>query len=248
MDSNQYVASPISAGVFPSSFAQKGRPKKSRFDKHEEKIRTLAALGQTPKQIAETLEANYWHLYYYLKVKGIKAGAGHTKNPETIDKHGKIIRFYLEKHTLQQTGDKFGLTRERVRQILNENGIQPRRSTPKIQPFKPKKILSPIQKFWSLVDKAAGDEACWLWTAGKDRAGYGRFRYNGASHYAHRLAFYFANGRRAKKCVLHSCDNPQCVNPKHLREGTAKDNAEDREKRGRGRFSKLRAKNFSCEN
>src|SRR5574343_498304 len=33
--------------------------------------------------------------------------------------------------------------------------------------------------------------------------------------------------------VLHSCDNPTCINPNHLRIGTAKDNAQDREKRGR---------------
>lgn len=34
--------------------------------------------------------------------------------------------------------------------------------------------------------------------------------------------------------VLHSCDNPRCVNPVHLRVGTVSDNASDREQRGLG--------------
>ncbi len=36
-----------------------------------------------------------------------------------------------------------------------------------------------------------------------------------------------------KPCVLHECDNPPCVNPYHLKVGTAKENAEDRTNRGR---------------
>lgn len=40
--------------------------------------------------------------------------------------------------------------------------------------------------------------------------------------------------------VLHKCDNTHCVNLVHLFTGTPKDNMEDRDAKGRDRFSKER--------
>jgi DNA-binding CsgD family transcriptional regulator len=53
--------------------------------------------------------------------------------------------------------------------------------------------------------------------------------------YAHRAVLWFAGvdlkkGSR-KLHVRHLCDQPACVNPAHLRYGTAKENVEDRERR-----------------
>lgn len=39
--------------------------------------------------------------------------------------------------------------------------------------------------------------------------------------------------------ICHRCDNPACVNPDHLFVGTAKDNAKDREAKGRGGAQKV---------
>lgn len=48
----------------------------------------------------------------------------------------------------------------------------------------------------------------------------------------HRLAFYEANGYMPNVC-RHKCDNPRCINPEHLEDGTHADNARDKVLRGR---------------
>lgn len=80
-------------------------------------------------------------------------------------------------------------------------------------------------RFWSKVARA-GDDECWLWTAGVFWDGYGRFKLNGKQRKAHRMSLELAIGKQTAN-VLHSCNNPRCVNPKHLRYGTQKDNVAD---------------------
>lgn len=79
------------------------------------------------------------------------------------------------------------------------------------------------ERFWSKVDKS-GD--CWVWTAGRDNAEYGQFRYEGKNVKAHRVSFFFENGYWPK-VTRHTCDNPPCVNPAHLLDGTYKGNNDD---------------------
>ena len=78
---------------------------------------------------------------------------------------------------------------------------------------------------------------CWEWMGTKNGKGYGVVRHDGKTWMAHRLAFLFANAVHPEgKFVLHECDNPACINPKHLRLGTAQDNAQDQKQRGRGHW------------
>jgi hypothetical protein len=87
------------------------------------------------------------------------------------------------------------------------------------------------QRFWSKVKKG---KSCWEWKASKREKGYGFFGFNLKNWPAHRISWLIHNGRIPKgMCVLHHCDNPQCVNPKHLWLGTYKDNAWDMIKKGR---------------
>lgn len=85
--------------------------------------------------------------------------------------------------------------------------------------------------FWARVDVREPDE-CWPWRGGRDRHGYGKSVRWGK---AHRMAYALANGAAATGMVLHSCDNPACCNPAHLRDGTAADNVRDMIERRRWR-------------
>jgi hypothetical protein len=94
-----------------------------------------------------------------------------------------------------------------------------------------------IAVFWSRVDNSAGDDACWLWTGSKSRKGYGDMGWRGRVRKTHRIAYEITHGEfPAEMQVLHSCDNPRCVNPAHLWLGTNQDNMDDMNRKGRGRF------------
>lgn len=89
------------------------------------------------------------------------------------------------------------------------------------------------QNFWPKAILTANPDKCWNWRKPKKSNGYGYCFYQGKNWRAHRLAWLFTYNRKPKGLILHSCDNRACVNPVHLREGTYKDNAQDKVDRDR---------------
>lgn len=92
------------------------------------------------------------------------------------------------------------------------------------------------ERFWEKVDKSAGEDACWIWTGSKIR-GYGSIYANGRNRKATQISWEFYHGEPfpTGMSACHACDNPSCVNPKHIWAGTQKDNALDCVAKGRSR-------------
>lgn len=91
--------------------------------------------------------------------------------------------------------------------------------------------------------------SCVEWTRARDSAGYGQLWDPALRRviYAHRRAYEVAHGPIPDgMVVMHSCDNPACVNVEHLELGTHRDNALDKQRKGRGNQPKG-LKNGRCK-
>jgi hypothetical protein len=81
------------------------------------------------------------------------------------------------------------------------------------------------------------DDGCWVWQRVTNGVGYGMLRVGGKMVYAHRLAHELGVGPIPDGLhVLHSCDNPRCINPAHLSAGTRSKNMKECSDRGRARI------------
>jgi len=83
-------------------------------------------------------------------------------------------------------------------------------------------------------------DGCWIWTGTLDKNGYGVIKDEAKkSTRVHRAMFLRYNGPIPddKPFILHTCDNPPCCNPAHLRAGTAQENSDDMVAKGRSKKS-----------
>jgi hypothetical protein len=94
----------------------------------------------------------------------------------------------------------------------------------------------PVARFWARVDRRSEDE-CWEIAGKALPTGHVQFWADGRRYGAHVYSFRLAgNVVPSGKMVCHKCNNPRCVNPKHLYAGTAQDNARDSIAAGTFRF------------
>lgn len=94
--------------------------------------------------------------------------------------------------------------------------------------------LQRVTEFWMSVDRRGNDE-CWPWTGYTNEDGYGEFFFGGRMVGAHELAVTFTTGelRLPQLDTCHSCGNPPCCNPGHLRFDTRQSNVDDTVRMGR---------------
>lgn len=85
-----------------------------------------------------------------------------------------------------------------------------------------------VTEFWTNVRRTGHGQDCWPWT-GYVEDGYGRFHFEGQMRGAHELALTFTTGERRAESLdtCHSCNNPICCNPLHLRFDTRQSNVDD---------------------
>jgi hypothetical protein len=97
------------------------------------------------------------------------------------------------------------------------------------------------ERFWKYVKKG-GENDCWEWVGAKNKNNYGIIKIGGRkgkNMIASRFSYELHKGKIPDGLhVLHSCDNPPCVNPKHLCRGTQKKNMKDMMEKERGNKAK----------
>lgn len=122
--------------------------------------------------------------------------------------------------------------RERIERRQRDNTNAPRRPSGSNDVYavdEMHNLLPYLSKNTSVVDGG-----CHEWLGRKVRGGYGILHLRaGRSVLAHRAVLLSKGATIGQNFVLHSCDNPSCVNPEHLRVGTAKDNMADMLERNR---------------
>ncbi len=96
-------------------------------------------------------------------------------------------------------------------------------------------------RFMDKVDKGDG-KGCWKWCGARTSPRtpsptvkpYGQFWHEGKTQSAHRVSYKLFKGDIPRGLqVMHTCVNPLCVNPDHLRLGYADENIADKIRKGR---------------
>lgn len=181
----------------------------------------------------------------------------------------EMLKMQQEGKSRTEIGKSFDLSRERVRQVMgNYQDIQKEihchycdavfiASQSKslfCNPVCSNKYNSwkePKQPYHNITNRNADIIAskikiheingCWEWQGTCNKVtGYTRVWWNHKRQTGHRVLWQIVYGEiPEKQCVLHKCDNPKCLNPRHLFLGTKGDNNKDRENKGRGKAGHL---------
>jgi hypothetical protein len=196
--------------------------------------------GETTLQVAQRFGVSKGTVQIAVRELRIKRRRGPVRKEKPLKLPApKCVRFAGVDWDKQNCviASELGCTQENVRQARlrlgkpksRNNGKSRRVAATKPQ-FKslPKSILT---KEDLKLNCTVTERGCWEWARTRSpQSGYGRI----GTTYAHRFAYELAIGEIPTGLqVIHSCDNPPCVNPDHLFIGTAQDNCDDSVAKGR---------------
>ena len=92
--------------------------------------------------------------------------------------------------------------------------------------------MKAIDRFMSKTERR---DQCLEWTGATNSDGYGYFKIDGKDWRSTRWIFQFDHGY-LPPVVMHTCDNPACVELRHLIPGTQADNMADKMAKDRHRW------------
>lgn len=88
------------------------------------------------------------------------------------------------------------------------------------------------RRFWRKV-RVAGVDDCWEWLGALLTDGYGTFTVDNRPKRATHVAWFIEHGEWPHEQMCHTCDNPRCVNPRHLYDADQSTNILDAYQKGR---------------
>jgi hypothetical protein len=95
-----------------------------------------------------------------------------------------------------------------------------------------------------LVSRLLDPGECWEWAGSRNKDGYGKFSVRDAFAQPHRVAYEMFIGPIPDGLEIdHTCNNPPCCNPHHLKATTRLENWERS-----GNFTAANARKTHCKN
>jgi lambda repressor-like predicted transcriptional regulator len=137
-----------------------------RIHWHDACIRAFALNGASTAELAEAVGCTYNGMRAYCLRYGIDVGAGprdfsdkpNPKGPQSdknYERAQRMAEMFKQGLILQSIGDKFGVTRERVRQILKSIGVDPSEGGQRLvaemrREAKARKVRNRIESHWGV--------------------------------------------------------------------------------------------------